>query len=156
MEFIVHGEIVLDVPKGFIVMDKEELDEAYSDDNANRWGMINDNAHMVFSVYWHRSGAIASALANAKDINKSTEKKLSKGLKGHGYHLQTFYSREICDSVAYGFRHDYILRDIPYVSDVFTLKRGRMCYTIYCYTRKESESINRPVLESVLESMRFV
>ena len=118
--------------------------------------MINENAHMVFSVYWHRSGAIASALANAKDINKSTEKKLSKGLKGHGYHLQTFYSREICDSVAYGFRHDYILRDIPYVSDVFTLKRGRMCYTIYCYTRKESESINRPVLESVLESMRFV
>ena len=156
MEATVHGEIVLDVPEGFVVMDREGLDQAYVDDNPNRWGMSNEVDHMVFSVFWHKSGAVISLLSGPKEINRSTEKKLSSSLRSYGYRLQTFYKRKICGMVAYGFRHDYNLKDIPYVSDVFTLKRGRTCYTIYCYTRKECEDINRPVLESILDSMRFV
>ena len=156
MDVTVNGEMVLSIPDGFKVMDKEQIDKAYADDNTNRWGMINDEDHMVVSIFWHRSGAIISALSGPKDISKATEKKLSNSLRGYGYRLQTFYSREICGIMVYGFRHDYTLQEIDYVSDVFTLKRGRVCYTIYCYTRKECEDANRPVLDSIIDSMRVL
>jgi hypothetical protein len=152
---VVNGEIMIEVPEGFRVYDKAELDQAYTDSNPDRWGMTNDERHIVVSVFWHKNNALVVALAGSREACKGTEKKLSKGLKNHGYVLEGFYQRDICGQKGHGFRHRYNLNGEEYISEVTLFMKGRVCYTVYCYTRSKDETANRQILSDIVDSMSF-
>jgi len=153
---IVNGEISITVPDGFHVLEVAELSKFYNDSNPDRWGMADNDRHMVVSIFWHKNNALVSAIAGPKDACKGTEKKLSKAMKNYGYVLEGFYQRAVCDLPGYGFRHRYKLRGEDYVSEITLFKKGRVCYTVYCYTRVENESANRPILSDVMDSLAFI
>jgi hypothetical protein len=150
---VVNWEASVDVPEGFRILGKEELDRLYVDSNPDRWGMADDDRGMIFCIYWHMSGALVSSLASAKDVCRSTEKKLSKGLRGYGYALEGFYRREVCGMEAHGFRHSYAANGVERICEVTVFKRGRVCYTVYCYSTVQGERENRLVLSGIVDSM---
>lgn len=151
----VNGTIAIQVPEGFRVMDKEELNSAYNDVNGNRWGMTDETRHITVSIFWHRSNPLLSVLADSKDICRSTETKLRRAMKDYGYSLDRFYTIKICGKDVFCFCHRYELRSIGYVSDVCTIKLGRDCYTLYLYSREENEAENRRTIEDIVDSIRF-
>lgn len=150
---VVNGEVSLEVPEGFRIIGKDELDRLYADSNPDRWGMAYDGKGMILSVFWHRSGALVSSIASAKDACKSTERKLAKGLGAYDYSLEGFYSREVCGLEAHGFRHRYSVDGEERICEVTLFKSGRVCYTIYCYSPARMERENRPVLTGIVDSM---
>ncbi len=152
---VVNGELTITIPEGFKVLDSEGLKELYNDDNADRWGMMDDQRHMVLSVFWHKNGGLVSFLAKPKDVCLSTEKKLSKALKDYGYELEGFYEKDLCGKKACGFRHIHTIKGVEYTSEVTQIMQGRVCYTIYAYSRSDNETENRPVLNEILDGMRF-
>ncbi len=113
---VVNGELTITVPEGFKVLDSEGLKELYNDDNTDRWGMMDDQRQMVLSVFWHKNGGLISFLAKPEDVCMSTEKKLSKALKGYGYELEGFYEKNLCGKKACGFRHIHMIKGIEYTS----------------------------------------
>lgn len=151
---VVNGEISIDIPEGFRILDREELNVLYADGNPNRWGMTDDERHMVVSVFWHKNNPILTFLAGAKDACKATERKLSKALRDYGYFFEGFYRRVLCGKQAYGFRHRYTLKGEEYVSYVTLFMKGRVCYTVYCYVRTTEMEDRIPVLLDIIQSMR--
>lgn len=150
----VNDSLVVEYPDGFREMSEEELRQAYQDENSTRWGVMNEESHMVFCIYWHKGHKIYSALADSKSINKSTQTKLSKMLENNGYKLLGYRGLVIDGVRCTSFRHTYVLQDITYISDVTTMKVGTVCYTIYCYTRQKCEEANRDTLEAMLRSIK--
>ena len=151
---VVNGEISIDIPEGFRILNGEELNALYADSNPNRWGMTDDERHMVVSIFWHKNNPLLTLLAGAKDACKATERKLSKALRGHEYVLEGFFQRSLCGKQAYGFRHRYDLRGETYTSYVILFMKGSVCYTVYCYVRVTDMESSIPVLQDILQSMR--
>ena len=152
---VIHNELNMFFPDGFHEMDREELKKLYLDDNPHRWGIRDQERHIVIAVFWHETNALLSALAGAKDVAKSTEKKLRKGMERYGYRCDGFFSETLCGEEAPGFRYTYRLGDVTQAAEILILKRKTVCYTIYYYAREELASVSRPVFEEILRSMRF-
>ena len=152
---LIHNELSLSWPDGFHEMDRDEMKGLYQDDNPDRWGIWDQERHIIITVFWHDSNAILAALAGPKDVAKSTEKQLKKGLKKHAYQFGGFYQTELCGQGAHGFRYSYQIGDVTQAAEVLVLKRKNTCYTIYYYAREELAAASRPVFEDVLRSMRL-
>ena len=152
---LIHNELSLSYPDGFHEMDPEEMKRLYQDDNPDRWGIWDQERHIIVAVLWHDSNAFLAALAGAKDVAKSTEKRLKKGLKNHGYQFGGFYQADLCGRDAWGLRYSYHIGDVVQASEALVLKRKSTCYTIYYYAREELDQISRPVFESILRSIRL-
>lgn len=150
---VVNGEVSVEVPEGFRILGKDELDTLYADSNPNRWGMADVGRGMIICVFWHRSGALVASLASANDACRSTERRLAKSLGAYGYSLEGFYGREVCGLDAHGFRHSYSANGVDRICEVTLFKSGRVFYTAYCYSTAEGEQANRPVLSGILDSM---
>ena len=152
---VIHGQLFLVYPDGFHVMDVEELNQAFLDDNPNRWGIWDRERHIIIAVFWHESSAILSALAGAKDVAKSTEKRLRKGLKRYGYESRGSFTTTLCGQETCGFRYAYRVGDVFQSAETVILKHGTCCYTIYYYAREEKDLVSYPVYEQVLRSLRL-
>ena len=153
---VIHSELSLSYPDGFREVDREELKRLFQDDNPNRWGIWDEEKHIILAVFWHDANKLLSALAGAGDVAKSTEKKLKKGLKNHGYRFDGFYKTTLCGLESHGFRYSYRVGEIAQAAEVLVLKRKNTCYTIYYYAREELALVSRPVFEEILGSMEFV
>lgn len=153
---VINGELNVSWPDGFQELSREDLRKLYLDDHPDRWGIRNESKHCVFSVFYHKANPLLSILASdVKEIAKATETKLRAGYKGHEYQLEGFHSREIAGLSAEGFRYSYELNHIPESCETYILKKGRVTYTVYWYTRKEREADNEPLLEELLNSLHF-
>ena len=152
---LIHNELSLSYPDGFHEMDQAELKRLYQDDNPDRWGIWDQERHIIVSVFWHESNAFLASLASAKDVAKSKEKRLKKGMKSHGYQFGGFYRAELCGQEAWGFRYSYHVGDVVQTAESLVLKRKNTCYTIYYYAREELSQVSRPVFEHILRSIRL-
>ena len=128
-----NDEMKVTFPEGFTVMSREELKQAYGDDIPDRYGMKDAEKHIIFCVYWHEGPKFLSKLADCKSLRDRCEKLISKSMRNHSY----------------------ILQDIEFVSEVRVLKKDNVCYTLYYYTRSETEKANEPVRDEILNSISF-
>ena len=151
----VNDQLALSYPDGFHVMDREELKKLYLDDNPNRWGIWDQEKHIIITVFWHSSNALLAALAGAKDVAKSTEKKLHKGLGKYSYRRDGFFQTTLCGRETTGFRYTYQLGDVTLAAETIVLKEKTVCYTIYYYAREELALASHPVFEAVLDTMEL-
>ncbi len=149
----VNGEVSVEVPEGFRILGKDELDTLYADSNPNRWGMADVGRGMIICVFWHRSGALVSSIASVEDACRSTERRLAKDLGAYSYSLEGFYGREVCGLDSRGFRHSYSANGADRICEVTLFKSGRVFYTVYCYSAAGRELENRPVLSAIVDSM---
>ena len=152
---LIHSQLSLSYPDGFREMDQEEMKRLYQDDNPDRWGIWDQERHIILTVLWHDSNVFLSALASAKDVAKSTEKQLKRGMKNHCYQFGGFFQTELSGQEAHGFRYSYHIGDIVQTAEALVLKRKNTCYTIYYYTREELDLVSRPVFERILRSIRL-
>lgn len=117
--------------------------------------MTDEQKGMAVSLFWHKNGAIVAALAKPGDVCKATEKKLRSALKDHEYRFESFFKRTIGGKDAYGFRHFYLRQGEDQVSEVTLFMRGRVCYTLYCYTSVERQQENLPALYDIIDGIAF-
>ena len=152
---VIRNELTLSYSDGFREMDREELKRVYQDETPDRWGIWDQERHIIVAVFWHESHALLSALAGANDVAKSTEKKLRKGLKRYGYCCDGFFSEALCGEEAPGFRYTYQIGDVTQTAEVLVLKRKTTCYTIYYYAREDLAAASRPVFAEILDTMKI-
>ena len=85
---LIHGQLSLSYPDGFREMGREEMKALYQDDNPDRWGIWDQDRHIIVAVLWHDSSPALAALAGAKDVAKTTEKRLKRRILLISHRLQ--------------------------------------------------------------------
>ena len=150
-----NGSLKITFPEGFTEMSREELKQAYGDDVPDRYGMKDTEKHIIFCVYWHKGPSFLSKLADCKSLRDRCERLISKSMRNHDYRLEEKFESTLCGLEVQGFRHSYVLQDIDFVSEVRVIKRDNVCYTLYYYTRKETQEENESVRDEILNSISF-
>ena len=155
MQEIINKELIVTVPEGFEVLSAEALNNLYLDNNPNRWGMADKERHLTGTIFYHVSNILLSAIANAKDVANSTRIQLSKRLSEYDYIQGDSFEVKICSLDAYGFHYEYTNHHILTNGIVAVFKRGRACYTVYWYSRKESDINSDSIFNEFCESLSF-
>ncbi|MBQ3404308.1 MAG: hypothetical protein IJG63_02680 [Oscillospiraceae bacterium] len=156
---LINNELSLSYPDGFQLMDREELKNAYLDDNPDRWGIRDGERHGLISVWWHESGQMLSSFARhfggVKSIAKSIEAKLRKGFRRNNYKFGGFFPTQLCGEEAHGLRYEYSVGDIAQYAETIVVQHKNRCYTVYYYARKDGDPSNHRLFEDILSSMSF-
>ncbi len=152
---IINHELHITIPEGFHLLSEDELNQIYMDENAERWGMRNEEDHMIFVIYYHRSNPLLAALASENDIVKSTQLKLAKGMENHGYAFNGYFSKEACGQERPGFDYEYNVGAVRQSGRILIIKKKNVCYTVYFYTRDNLLDKNLVHFDEVINSLSF-
>ena len=82
----------IEVPEGFHTLSAEELRQAYLDDNPDRWGMWDQERHVMVTVMWKEYSRLMMMLADVKGICRKNEQIAAKGYGNNGYECGGFFS----------------------------------------------------------------
>lgn len=150
---VINGELKVTYPDNFKEMSQEEIERKTGTAYPDKWVISDEEKHMSISIIWKKSGAILSALANAKDISKANASKLKNTLKNNDYELEESFETEVCGIKTYGLRYSYTAKGKRQQGQAVVLKNKRVCYTISFYIRKENEAELAPVFEQFLADL---
>ena len=64
MTEIINNEISIGIPDGFHVMSEEELTKVYVTKDPKRWGIWDNDRHVIISVLWQDLDAFTAMLAD--------------------------------------------------------------------------------------------
>ena len=153
MQAIINQELSLDYPESFTVLDQEKKKQIYQKDYQNTWVIQNEDQHIMMAVFYHTTHRFLTKIVNIKDVTSSNEKRMRKGLKGHDYHFDGFFSTEVSGHEAHGYRYHYKVQDIEQLGEVIALIHGDCCYTLYYYTRPGYD--NHHFFDELIASITF-
>lgn len=146
-------------PESFRVLNAEEASKVLLSNDADRWAIRDDNAHIIIAITWHESRAgLLQKLASTKDLAKRVQRKAHDvARKAEGSTVGELRQSQICGEEAWGFDCAYEVQGARQVSQtwVFKLPKGKAscCYTIYFYAREDSAEASRKVLDEIIASM---
>ena len=152
---IINDEVILSYPDGFEEMDREQLREAFLDDNPNRWGIKDEKRHMLITVLWNRTNMITAMITGPGTIADSAEHKMKTSLSKSRYKLGGFEKKKISGRNANGFTYEYVLEDTEQIGEVLVFQNVNCYYTLYAYALKQNKKAARVVIDSIESSIRF-
>ena len=153
---LIHGELEIAYPEGFNLMTSDELRKAYNNPYPNIWGIRDEERHILITVFWKDSNELLSKLASAESLAKRAEKTISRGMRKLAYRFGGKFTTTIAGCEAHGFRYEFTgAGDVAQVAETIVFKHGKICYTLYYYTRPETAAANLPVHDAILAALRF-
>lgn len=152
---LINNELYLAYPDGFEVMDRAELKKAFLDDNPNRWGIKDEQRHMMITVLWNRTNMISALMVGPKTIADSAERKMKTSLSNSNYRFNGFTSQKINGRNTTGFSYEYVLEDVDQIGEVLILQNVNRYYMIYTYALKANQQKARVITDAVVASLKF-
>ena len=71
---IINNELEISWPEGFHRMNEAELRKAFKDNNPNRWGIMDEERHMMITVLWNRTNMLSAMTVGPKTVAYSVER----------------------------------------------------------------------------------
>ena len=121
----VNGLMSIEIPEGFHTMSAEELRQAYRDDNPDRWGMWDQERHVMVTVMWKEYSRLLMMLADVKAICRKNEQIAAKGYAGNGYERGGFFSASVDGRPAEGYRFSYRVGDAEQSAETLLFRYDR-------------------------------
>ena len=153
---VVHDELKVTTPPTFVEMTREELNQAFVDNNPNRWGARDVRHHLMFVIMWQDSNALLAKLISTDALAKRVEKLTSKGYRDYDYQLGSFSTCTLCGIEAEGFDFSYELRGVRQMGQNIVFKHGKTCYTLYWIERKGAGKSAERARQLILDSLALV
>lgn len=156
---LLNDQLHVTYPESFRVMSSDEAAKVLLTNDANRWAIRDDDAHIIIAITWHESRAgLLQKLASTKDLAKRIQRKTRDAArKANGSKVGELKESRACGEEAWGFECSYEAQEVRQISEarVFKLPKGKVscCYTVYFYAREDSATEGRKVLEDVIASM---
>ena len=82
---LINNELYLSYPDGFNELDAAELKATFLDDNPNRWGIKDENRHMLITVLWNKTNMLSAIMVGPQAVAYSAERKLNASLNKSNY-----------------------------------------------------------------------
>lgn len=149
----IDGKMSIQLPEGFEVMEKAEVQKAYALDYDSLWGARDKERHVLLTCIWKESHELLVKLVGADALAKRAEKALSKTYKASGYHFDGYFDTELAGKPAKGFSYGFMLEGIAQEAEVIVVTDGARSYTFYYYTRPELSAANQQLHDELLGSL---
>ena len=146
----VNDLMSIEVPEGFHTMSAEELRQAYRDDNPDRWGMWDQERHVMVTVMWKEYSRLMMMLADVKGICRKNEQIAAKGYGNNGYECGGFFSVNVDGEKAEGYRFSYRVGDVEQSAETILFKLGKTIFSITCGGRKENREADREMFDRII------
>ena len=155
MTEIINQEISIGVPDGFHIMSAEELTKVYVTSDPKRWGIWDQDRHVIITVLWQDLNALTAMLADIDAAAVRNEQMTKKGYEGHGYALEGFRDAQISGHHARGYSFTYDIQDVHQHVATLLFKAGKRIYSINCIGRNENCEADQKLFEDVLKTVSF-
>ena len=142
-------------PDGFEEMDREQLKEAFLDDNPNRWGIKDEKRHMMITVLWNRTNMISAMITGPAAVADSAERKMRTSLNKSSYKCGGFERKKISGRNANGFTYEYVLEGAAQIGEVLVFQNVNCFYMLYAYALKKNQKAARVVIDVIENSISF-
>ena len=86
---IINNELEISWPEGFHRMNEAELRKAFKDNNPNRWGIMDEERHMMITVLWNRTNMLSAMTVGPKTVAYSVEHKIKTSFDKSSYHFKS-------------------------------------------------------------------
>lgn len=147
--------LVIQLPAGFRVMEKAEVQKVFSLDYQDLWGAWDEERHILLAIVWKDAPKLLGKLVSTKDLVDRAQKSLNKSYGTSGYHLDGRFDTQIAGCEAKGISYGYLVKDISQDGEVIIFRHGRRTYTLYYYARTELAEQSQPIHDALLESLTF-
>ena len=109
---IINNELEISWPEGFHRMSEGELRKAFKDNNPNRWGIMDEQRHMMITVLWNRTNMLSAMTVGPKTVAYSVEHKIKTSFDKSSYHFKSYFPKKVSGRNAYGFRYEYMMDNV--------------------------------------------
>ena len=151
----IHETVFLDTPDSFQRMSAEELQQAFQNNDPNRWGTWDRENHVMITVLWKDYPLLLSKLADLKAVCRKNEQLNARGYAGHDYHCGGFFSLTAGNQPMEGYRFSCRIGDVVQSAETVLFKRNRTVYRITCAGRAENETADHEIFTGILSGIRF-
>ena len=152
---LINNELYLSYPDGFHEMDASELKATFLDDNPNRWGIKDENRHMLITVLWNKTNMLSAIMVGPQAVAYSAERKLSASLNKSNYKSGAIEQVKLGGRNCYRFAYKYFLENVEQIGEVLVMQNVNHYYTLYTYALKKNEKAARVVIDAVVNSLKF-
>ncbi len=146
----VNDLMSIEVPEGFHTMSAEELRQAYQDDKQNRWGMWDQDRHVMVTVMWKEYPRLLMMLSDVKGISRKNEQMAGRGYAASGYECGGFFSVDVDGEKAEGYRFSYRIGDVEQAAETILFKLEKTVFSITCGGRKENRDADRELFDRII------
>lgn len=146
----VNDLMSIEVPEGFHTMSAEELRQAYQDDKQNRWGMWDQERHVMVTVMWKEYPRLLMMLSDVKGISRKNEQMAAKGYAGNGYECGGFFSVNVDGEKAEGYRFSYRIGNVEQSAETILFKLEKAIFSITCGGRRENREADRELFDRII------
>lgn len=150
---LVNEELSITYPNAFRDMELTELQLAFGVAYKNMWGIRDEKHHAIIAVIWKEANAFLQKLVSTTSLTKQYEKGMRKALGSYNYALDGFFTTEVANLPAEGFRYSYERDGVGQTGEAVVFRRGRCSYTLYYYTQTSKAGANRAMYEDLLASL---
>ena len=110
--------------------------------------------HIIVTVGWTKPGIMAMML-NEKEAAKAAEKKISRPMAAHGYHLEEFSDTVLGGVKASGYRYHYHIQDTDMTGETLVVKYKKVFYYLNFYARTGLLEESFKIWQSILDTIVF-
>lgn len=153
---IINNELEISWPEGFHRMSERELRKAFKDNNPNRWGIMDEQRHMMITVLWNRTNMLSAMTVGPKTVAYSVEHKIKTSFDKSSYHFKSYFPKKVSGRNAYGFRYEYMMDNVVQLGEVLVTQNVNCYYTIYTYALKVNKQDARKVIDSIFKSLKYL
>ncbi len=150
---IVNGAFAMPVPDGFHVMSEEELTKLFMKPDPDRWGIWDQERHIMLTLEWKKYSPLALKMTNVKNIAARNEQLMRKALKKYSYQPEGAFSGRIAGLEAEGYRYLYQVQGIEQTAECLLFAERSLVYRMTCVGRVENRAANRAFFESIVDSV---
>ena len=153
MAHIRINELGMTYPDSFHEMSEEEKAGLNFYKDSPGVCLADPEHHIIVTVGWMKSG-ITAMMINEKEAARTAEKKVSKPMAAHGYHLEGFSDAVIGEVKASGYRYHYCIQDTEMTGETLVVKYKKVFYYLNFYARtgllEESIKIWQTMLDTIV------
>ncbi len=131
-------------------MSAEELRQAYRDDEPNRWGMWDQERHVMVTVMWKEYPRLLMMMTDLKGICRKNEQMAGRGYAANGYECGGFFSVDVDGEKAEGYRFSYRIGDVEQSAETILFKLEKTVFSITFGGRKENRDADRELFDRII------
>ncbi len=151
----INNEVTMPIPEGFHIMSAEELAKSFGKPDPCRWGMWNQERHIMIILEWKTYSALTMKMTNLQKITARNESITKRCAKNNAYQLQGFFPGRIGGLNAEGYNYYYKVQGIDQQNISLLTVKENTVYRLSSIGRVENADADRAFLDEICEMVKF-
>ena len=145
----------LSYPEGFHILDEAERSKLQFIADGPGEVLSDPDRHITMSFGWNTLNGFTALLIGTHDVAMKMKTAIASSSAPYGYKEEQDLKRPLGGQTAEGIRFTYTAQDVPMTGESYVVKYKKTLYYFHYYTRTALWETNKPVWDSILDSVSW-